>query len=175
MKRKIHFRKNWLIILGIWGAAELILRIWVAKEKYFQGTEEFSFMDLGRSVHYFPGLREHRPPPPSGGLHITIINMHVMYHQNISKCIRVFEHTKFPLYVLSREIFKAGSEGEHSCLQMTQHLHLMCMPTDNHQYILKGLKVIERTSFPLSSLFKRDNDKRVVRGSNHSCIGHILT
>ena len=37
-------------ILGRWsifGEAELILRIWGAKEKYFQGTEEFSFRDLG--------------------------------------------------------------------------------------------------------------------------------
>ena len=32
---------------GIWGEAELILRIWGAKEKYFHGAEEFSFRDLG--------------------------------------------------------------------------------------------------------------------------------
>ena len=37
----MHFRENWLIVLGIWGEAELILRIWGAKEKYFQGAEEF--------------------------------------------------------------------------------------------------------------------------------------
>ena len=61
MERKIHFRENWLIFLGIWGEAELILRIWGAKEKYFQGAEEFSFRDLGRSVHCFQGSREHRP------------------------------------------------------------------------------------------------------------------
>ena len=30
------------IPLGIWGEAELIFRIWGAKEKYFQGAEEFS-------------------------------------------------------------------------------------------------------------------------------------
>ena len=34
-------------------------------EKYFQGAEEFSFRDLGRSMHYFQGSREQRPP---GGL-----------------------------------------------------------------------------------------------------------
>ena len=51
-------------ILGIWGEAELILKIWGAKEKYFQGAEEFSFRDLGRSMHCFQGSREHRPPPP---------------------------------------------------------------------------------------------------------------
>ena len=33
---------------GIWGEAELILRIWGAKEKYFQGAEVLSFRDLGR-------------------------------------------------------------------------------------------------------------------------------
>ena len=46
---------NLLIYLGIWGEAELILRIWGAKEKNFQGAEEFSFRDLGRSLHYFQG------------------------------------------------------------------------------------------------------------------------
>ena len=53
----MHFRENWLIVLGIWGEAELILRIWGAKEKYFHGAKEF-----GRSVHYFQGSREHRSP-----------------------------------------------------------------------------------------------------------------
>ena len=62
MERKIHFRENWLIFLGIWGEAELILRIWGAKEKYFQGNEAFSFRDLGRSLHYFQGSRGPRPP-----------------------------------------------------------------------------------------------------------------
>ena len=48
MERTLYFRKNWLIFLGIWGEAELILRIWGAKEKYFQGAEVLSFRDLGR-------------------------------------------------------------------------------------------------------------------------------
>ena len=65
MERKIHFKENWLIFLGMWGEAELILRIWGAKEKYFQEVEEFYFKDLGRSMHYFQGSREQRPP---GGL-----------------------------------------------------------------------------------------------------------
>ena len=72
MARKIHFRENWLIFWGIWGEAELILRIWGAKEKYFQGAEEFSFRDLGISMHYFQGSREHRPP----GSLITIFPWH---------------------------------------------------------------------------------------------------
>ena len=66
MERKIHLRENWFRYLEIWGEVELILRIWGAKEKYFQGAEEFSFRDLGRSMHYFQGSREHRPP---GGPH----------------------------------------------------------------------------------------------------------
>ena len=33
---------------GFGGEAELILRIWVAKEKYFQGAQVLSFRDLGR-------------------------------------------------------------------------------------------------------------------------------
>ena len=48
MERTLYFRKNWLIFWGIWGEAELILRIWGAKEKYFQGAEVLSFRDLGR-------------------------------------------------------------------------------------------------------------------------------
>ena len=38
-------------------------------------------------------------------------------------------------------------------------LDLICMPTNHHQYISKGLRVIGLTSFLLSSLFKRDNSK----------------
>ena len=49
-----------LIFFRILGEAELILRIWGAKTNYFQGAEEFSFGDLGRSMHYFQGSREHR-------------------------------------------------------------------------------------------------------------------
>ena len=61
MERTLYFRKNWLIFWGIWGEAELILRIWGAKEKYFQGAEVLSFRDLERLMHYFHGSREHRP------------------------------------------------------------------------------------------------------------------
>ena len=53
----MHLRGNWLIFLGILGKAELILRFWGAKER--------ELMNFGRSVHYFQGSREHRPP---GGL-----------------------------------------------------------------------------------------------------------
>ena len=45
----MHFMEDWLILWGIYGEAELILKIWGAKEKYIQGTQEFSFRNLGRS------------------------------------------------------------------------------------------------------------------------------
>ena len=48
MERTLYFSKNWLIFWGIWGEAELIFRIWGAKEKYFQGAEVLSIRDLGR-------------------------------------------------------------------------------------------------------------------------------
>ena len=75
MKRKLYFWENRLIFLGIWGEAELILRIWGAKEKYFQGAEEISFMDLGRSMHYFQGSRGHMPPLGASPLNRILSNM----------------------------------------------------------------------------------------------------
>ena len=61
----MHFRENWFIFLGIWGEAELILRIWGAKENIFRELRNF-----GRSVHYFQGSRAHRPP---GGLNTMFV------------------------------------------------------------------------------------------------------
>ena len=61
MERKIHFRENWPICFVIWREASLILKIWGAKEKYFQGAEQFSFRDLGRSMHYFQGAQTPGP------------------------------------------------------------------------------------------------------------------
>ena len=41
MERKIQFRENWLIFLGIRGEAELILKIWGAKENTFRELRNF--------------------------------------------------------------------------------------------------------------------------------------
>ena len=49
--------------LVIWREAELILRIWGAKEKFIQEAEGFSFRDLGRSMHYF--MNQGSTPPAS--------------------------------------------------------------------------------------------------------------
>ena len=55
--KKIHFRENWLIFLGIWGEAELFLGIWGAKANNFRekrklfsgiwGDQCIIFRDLG--------------------------------------------------------------------------------------------------------------------------------
>ena len=61
-ERKIHFRENWLIFCGIRGEAVLILGICEARQNTFRELRIF-FRDLGRSMHYFKGGREHRLPP----------------------------------------------------------------------------------------------------------------
>ena len=51
-----------------------------SKGKYFQGAEEFSFRDLGRSMHHFQGSREHRQP--LGLVCITIYDKAVNFVDN---------------------------------------------------------------------------------------------
>ena len=41
---------------------ELFLGFGEQCKNYFQGAEEVFFRDLGRSIHYFKGAREQRPP-----------------------------------------------------------------------------------------------------------------
>ena len=60
----MHFMENWLIFLGIWGEADLSLRIWKQRKKYFQAAEEVSFRDLARSMHFFSGIKGAQTPPP---------------------------------------------------------------------------------------------------------------
>ena len=43
---------------------------------------KFSFRDLGKSMHYFQGSREHRPPPPGASL------MHCWFSK--SKSAKIF-------------------------------------------------------------------------------------
>ena len=56
MERKNAFKGELAYSFGDLGEAELILRIWGAKENTFRELRNF-----GRSVHYFQGSREHRP------------------------------------------------------------------------------------------------------------------
>ena len=82
MKRKIHFRENWLIFLGIWGEAGLFFRDLGSKGKilillgsrgnYFQGSGEINALfsgikgaqtPLGPSLcPWRPGQSLFRPP-----------------------------------------------------------------------------------------------------------------
>ena len=87
----INFRENWLIFLGIWGEAEVILGIWGAKEKKFQGAKVLSFRELGRSMHYFQGSREHRPP--WGGLILNRIL--IANKQELWKTVRNMKMRQF--------------------------------------------------------------------------------
>ena len=61
MKRQLHFRENWLIFFGIWGEAELILRIWVAKN-IFREMRYFLSGSWGDQCIVFRDQGEHIPP-----------------------------------------------------------------------------------------------------------------
>ena len=63
MERKIHFRENRPIVWGIWGEAELILRIWGAKENTFRELRNFYHQCI-----IFRDQWSTTPPPPLGGL-----------------------------------------------------------------------------------------------------------
>ena len=65
MERKIDFRENWLIFLGIWGEAELILRILGAKKNTFRELRNFLSGIWGDQCIIFQGSWEYRAP---GGL-----------------------------------------------------------------------------------------------------------
>ena len=63
MERNINLGRIGFNIFGDLGRSEINFRDLWSKTKDFQGAEDF-FSDLGRSMHYFKGAREHRPPPP---------------------------------------------------------------------------------------------------------------
>ena len=58
---KDFYRENWLIFLGNWGEATLVLRIWGAKENYFQGAEDF-FQGYGEINALFLGIKGAQTP-----------------------------------------------------------------------------------------------------------------
>ena len=58
---KIHSRENWLIFWGISGEADSILGICGARQNTFRELRTF-FRDVGRSMHYSKGAREHKHP-----------------------------------------------------------------------------------------------------------------
>ena len=123
LKEKIPFRENWLKFLGIWREAELILRSWGAKEKYFQGAEEFSFRDLGRSMHYFQGSKVHRPYPPPGGASTyesQIWCVDTMGIQSVSYCFWV--NVTFGLS--SRKIMSWSNNLIYLYLRYESHIYL---------------------------------------------------
>ena len=61
-KEKYIFGRIGLYFWGIWGEAELILRIWGAKEKYFQGAEEFFFREFWEINALFSGITGAQTP-----------------------------------------------------------------------------------------------------------------
>ena len=63
----INFRENWLIFLGIWGEAEVILGIWGAKEKSFRELRYFLSGSLGDQCIIFRD--QGSTNPPGGGPH----------------------------------------------------------------------------------------------------------
>ena len=59
-------RENWLIFLGIWGEAELFLRICGAKAKYFLRSRGNYFQGFGEINALFSGIKGAQTPPPVG-------------------------------------------------------------------------------------------------------------
>ena len=69
LRKKIHFRENWLIFLGIWGEAELFLGIWGAKANKFREKRKLFSGSWGDQCIIFRDLGStYPPPPPLGGL-----------------------------------------------------------------------------------------------------------
>ena len=62
--KKIHFRENWRIFLGIWGVAELILRIF--KKNTFRELKNFLSGDWGDQCIIFRDQGRTDPTPGRG-------------------------------------------------------------------------------------------------------------
>ena len=79
MEREIHFRENWHIFWEILGEAELILKIWGAREISFRELRIF-VMEIEKSMHYFQGSKEHGPLTPWGIIsHCSGTGVHKTY------------------------------------------------------------------------------------------------
>ena len=63
MERKLHFRQNWLIFLGICGEAELISRILGAKKNIFRELRYFLSGIWGDRCIIFRDQGSKDPPP----------------------------------------------------------------------------------------------------------------
>ena len=76
MERKIHFRENWLIFVGILGEAELISRIFGAKKKStFRELRNFLFGIWGDRRIIF---RKQGSTDPHGGFIYCMVDMLVV-------------------------------------------------------------------------------------------------
>ena len=87
MKRKIHFRENWLIFLGIWGEAELILRIWGAKENTFRELRNFLSGIWDDQCILFRDKGSTDPPLGASNLFLACMYLEILseYDQDISQ------------------------------------------------------------------------------------------
>ena len=119
----INFRESWLIFLGMWVEAELILRIWVAKEKYFQGAEVLSFREFGDQCIIF---RDKGSTDPPGGLKTLFMNILNSGRGHSTSKSRHF----VSLYNSCNPQSKSYKRGMHImrmpwCILKLTHLHLL--------------------------------------------------
>ena len=73
MERKIHFRDNWLIFWGIWGEAELILRILEQMKNTFREQRNFISRIWGSQCIIFS---DQGSTDPLGGVSIVV---HILF------------------------------------------------------------------------------------------------
>ena len=104
MERTLHFRKNWLTLRGISGKAELILRIWGAKENIFRELRYFLSGILGDKCIIFRDQGSTDPPPLGASDLINVIcgknfyqghwrncsNFHIKYINVCQESIKLF-------------------------------------------------------------------------------------
>ena len=90
MERKIYFRENWLVFWGIWREAELILRIWGAKENTLRELRNFLSGIWGDQCIIFSDQGSTDPP---GGLRNALLKIYI-------------KATMFPYYSLVFLVFR---------------------------------------------------------------------